>query len=198
MKLHLRDINSELTAAWRVMFADLIAGSQVEVSYGDILDAEPADGLVSPANSFGFMDGGIDAVYLLRFGFAFQDRVRAVIEREHAGELPVGSAVLVETGDPKFPNLVVAPTMRVPGDVGGTVNAYLAMRAALAMSDRVGLRSLLCPGLGTAVGQMDPTIAARQMRLAWDNIVEGKRIQSLEEGRRSQAALRGLRWALDE
>lgn len=198
MKLHLRDINSEITAAWRVMFADLIASSQVEVSYGDILGAEPADGLVSPANSFGFMDGGIDAVYLMRFGFAFQDRVRAVIESEHAGELPVGSAVLVDTGDQKFPKLVVAPTMRVPGDVSASVNAYLAMRAALLMSARAGLRTLLCPGLGTAVGEMDPTIAARQMRLAWDNVVDGKRIHSLEEGRKSQGALRGLRWALDE
>jgi O-acetyl-ADP-ribose deacetylase (regulator of RNase III) len=198
MKLYLRDNNSEVTAAWRAQFADLIASSRVEVSYGDIFEAAPAEGLVSPANSFGFMDGGIDAVYLLRFGFAFQDRVRAVIENEHAGELPVGSAVIVPTDDKHFPNLVVAPTMRVPGDVSGTVNAYLATRAALAISVRAGLRSVLCPGLATAIGETDPTIAARQMRLAWDNVIDGRRVHSLEQGRKSQGALRGLRWALEE
>ena len=35
----------------------------MQISYGDIFEGAPsADAIVSPANSFGFMDGGIDMV----------------------------------------------------------------------------------------------------------------------------------------
>ena len=194
--MSLRDQEPEMVAAWRLEFADLITSGRVDVSCGEIFDASPADCLVSPANSFGHMDGGIDAVYLRRFGFQLQDRVQAAIEKDHAGELPVGVAILVPTEDPVFPNLCVAPTMRVPGDVSGSVNAYLALRAALLTSLRFQIKSLLSPGLATAIGGLDYTLAARQMRRAWNNVVEGQRTPTLEEARRSQAAMRGLAWAL--
>ena len=49
MKYVLRDINGELVQAWRQHFANC---ADVTVSEGDIF-AEPADAIVSPANSFG-------------------------------------------------------------------------------------------------------------------------------------------------
>ena len=92
-----------------------------------------------------------------------------------------------------------------PDDVSATVNAYLAMRAALSAVEQHNASSppsridvLMSPGLATAVGGMDPEIAARQMRRAWASVIEGRRERSLEEARRSQAALRGRRWALDD
>jgi hypothetical protein len=60
LTLHLRDISKEVTAAWKVAFADV---PQVHVTCGNILE-HPADAIVSPANSFGYMDGGIDAAFL--------------------------------------------------------------------------------------------------------------------------------------
>lgn len=167
MKLHLRDRNAALVDAWR---RELAGVANVEISCGDIFDVA-ADAVVSPANGFGFMDGSIDLVYSRRFGWELSERLRALLRAEHAGELPVGQAVIVETGATDVPWLVSAPTMRVPADISGTVNAYLAMRAALLAVRRhvqePRIETLLCPGLGTAVGRMPPERAARQMAHAW-------------------------------
>jgi hypothetical protein len=79
----------------------------------------------------------------------------------------------------RFPFLVVAPTMRVPGDSRGTINAYLAMRAALiAVLDHNGggagrIASLAAPGLCTGVGWMSADESASLMRAAYDMIVGG-------------------------
>ncbi len=85
--------------------------------------------MVSPANSFGFMDGGIDRAYVERFGRSLQDRVQDLIFRKHHGELLVGAADIVATGAASHPWLVVAPTMRVPLALRDSVNPYLAARA---------------------------------------------------------------------
>lgn len=174
MRLHLRDRNEALVEAWRHEFKGI---ANVEVSCGEIFDVS-ADAIVSPANSFGFMDGGIDLVYSRRFGWDLQERLQAHLRAEHAGELPVGQAVLVETYASDIPWLISAPTMRVPADVSGTVNAYLALRAALLAVRRhvgePGIETVLCPGLGTAVGRMPPARAARQMAHAWAVIELGQ------------------------
>jgi O-acetyl-ADP-ribose deacetylase (regulator of RNase III) len=123
------------------------------------------------------MDGGIDAVYTHQFGFALESRLQALLAAEHGGELPVGSAVIVETGSPEIPWCISAPTMRVPEAVPDTVNAYLAFRAALrAVLDhnaagRRPIRRVLCPGLATTTGRMPAVRCAAQMRAAWDNVL---------------------------
>ncbi|MBR0691163.1 macro domain-containing protein [Bradyrhizobium manausense] len=171
--IHLRDINTDVVEAWRVAFADV---AEVEVSLGDIF-AREADAILSPANSFGHMDGGIDLLYSRYFGWELQTNLQAVLAEHHYGELPVGQAIVIATGDERFPFLVSAPTMRVPARIDQTVNVYLAFRAALiavlshnADAD-VTIQSLLVPGLGTGIGAMPPARAARQMRLAYDSIL---------------------------
>lgn len=176
MRLHLRDRQGSLVAAWRTAFSGL-AG--VEVSAGDIFDVR-ADAIVSPANSFGYMDGGIDLAYSERFGPGLQARLQRLLREEHFGELPVGQAVIVETLDDQLPFLVSAPTMRVPGPVPTSVNAYLAFRAALIAvkqhnaAGRRAIGSVLCPGLASAIGGMPPSRVAAQMRLAWDIVMGSK------------------------
>lgn len=171
------------------------------VSEGDIF-AEPSDAIVSPANSFGFMDGGIDLVYSLRFGWALQERLRALLRAEHDGELPVGQAVIVETDDPAFPLLISAPTMRVPMDVSRTVNAFLAFRAVIRSVhawNRTASRpidSILCPGLGTAVGRMPAEACARQMHHAYRASHLGAQVDpgDLLQACRSHVDLIGHEW----
>jgi O-acetyl-ADP-ribose deacetylase (regulator of RNase III) len=168
MKFLLRDRNPALVAVWRQEFA---SASDVEVSHGDIFDLA-ADAIVSPANSFGFMDGGIDLVYSQRFGWTVQENLQRIIQAEHGGELPVGLAVIIPTHDASIPLLISAPTMRVPMDISNTVNAYLAFRAAIRAAtdhNRSALRpieTILCPGLGTATGRIPAAVCARQMRYA--------------------------------
>jgi len=152
VRFYLRDRDADVVRAWAKHFADT---PQVEASQGDIFDVR-ADAIVSPANSFGFMDGGIDLAYSYRFGWQLQEQLQELLRIEHDGELPVGDAVIIETGDADYHYLVSAPTMRMPMIVSNTVNAYLAFRATLRAvrehnrrsEDKI--RSVLCPGLATA------------------------------------------------
>ena len=150
----------------------------VEVVEGDLLELD-CDALVSPANSFGFMDGGIDQAIDRFYGGAAQRAVLDGIAERFYGELPVGTATVIEMPSRRFPFLVVAPTMRVPGDARGTINAYLAMRAALvAVLDHnrgrgVPIASLAVPGLCTGIGSMPADESALQMRAAYEMIICG-------------------------
>jgi len=172
IRIIFRDRKPEMALAWSRAFTERGPWS---FGVGSVL-AETGDAAVSPANSFGRMDGGIDLAYRNHFGLHIERTVRTVIENDFGGELPVGRAVIVPTGNRRIPRLVVAPTMRRPGDISETENAYLAMRAALeavrehnekraeAPDDRI--RTLLVPGMGTGVGGMGPSDAADQMKRA--------------------------------
>lgn len=160
--------------AWRIHFT----GTPVLIRVGDIL-AEPVDAVVSAANSFGFMDGGLDLHYAHRFGADLERGLRDRLAAEFDGELPVGQALIVPTGDAAIPWMVSAPTMRVPAVIDGTAHVYLAFRAALRAvrehaRDHAPVRSLACPALGAGVGAMPFERVARQMRAAYDVCVGGK------------------------
>lgn len=173
---YLRDINAPLVAAWQKYFADV---PEVQASVGDIFGVE-ADAIISPANCFGFMDGGIDRIYSKRFGWQLQERLQKLLRDEYDGELPIGMAVLLGTGDPKLPYLISAPTMRAPANVSDTLNAYLAFRASLRLIEKHNrlfpgtIKSVICPGLGTATGEMPVEICAKQMHAAYQQVIEEK------------------------
>jgi O-acetyl-ADP-ribose deacetylase (regulator of RNase III) len=171
-RLSLGDRAPGVARALADAFADADA---VEVVEGNLLDLD-CDGVVSPANSFGDMGGGIDkAIDDLHEGKA-QAAVMDAIARRFLGELPVGMALVVELSGPRLPFVVAAPTMRVAGTVAGTINAYLAMRAALVavLLNGKPIRRLAVPGLCTGVGGIHPAEAADQMRAAFDNVAGGR------------------------
>ena len=169
------DNHLPVVEAWQAYFSGL---PDVDITCDEIFAVE-ADALVSPANSFGRMDGGLDAQIVEFFGEDLEIEVQRMIQERHDGELVVGLAEIIITQAPQFPFLIVAPTMRVPQNIARTVNAYLAFRAALrsvlAFNDLHGhpINTLLVPGLGTTNGFMPPLRAARQMRAAFDNVLYG-------------------------
>ncbi|WP_444933893.1 macro domain-containing protein [Microbulbifer sp. JTAC008] len=117
--------------------------------------------MVSPANSFGIRDGGLDLPIMGRLGFQVEDRVQARIKSDFHVELPIGSAVLVATSHENWPYLISAPTTRVPEDVSNTLNAYYVFRAILnsvqlfnRSNSPERINSILCPGLGTGIGNL--------------------------------------------
>jgi O-acetyl-ADP-ribose deacetylase (regulator of RNase III) len=177
MNLVLCAVEPPLAEAWRQFCGDL---PFVSVHEGSIFDVE-CDAVVSPANSFGFMDGGIDLLYSRHFGWGVQARLQAAIRERHHGELLVGAAEIVETGDADIPYLIAAPTMRVPMVLRDSVNPYLAARAALLLvkhgtmpnSGPVSevVRTVAFPGLGTGVGQVGSATCARQVRAAIDEVL---------------------------
>jgi O-acetyl-ADP-ribose deacetylase (regulator of RNase III) len=186
MKIVLAAVEPPLAEAWKRFCGDLDCVSVHEAS---ILDLR-VDAVVSPANSFGFMDGGIDALYSNHFGWHVQRRLQEQIRTVHHGELLVGAAEIVETDDAAIPYMIAAPTMRVPMILQNTVNPYLAARAALLLVQNGTLRtgslagqpistavqSVAFPGLGTGVGQVGFNTCARQVRAAIDDVLSESRV----------------------
>lgn len=171
----------ELGEAWRSVFATV---PNVRIEDGDITACE-CDAIVSPANSFGFMDGGLDDVLCQRFGRQLEGRVQSAIHALPMCELLVGQALVIATEDERTPWLVVAPTMRVPMSfhIATSVNAYLATKAALlAAREHPAIEKLAIPGLCTGVGRMPASIAATQMRFAYDEVMLGRRIPFADFG----------------
>lgn len=174
IRLSLGDLNGEVARALAAAFHDAPA---VEVLEGDLLDAE-CEAIVSPANSFGDMGGGIDKAIDDFHRGAAQRAVMAAIAEHFYGELPVGMAHVVEVPGCRWRFVVASPTMRIPGRVANSLNAYLSMRAALVAvlrhnaAGRPAIRCLAVPGLCTGVGGMSAEEAATQMRTAYDIIVD--------------------------
>ena len=161
--------------AWR----SIATGRPGVVVYeGSVLAAGP-DAVVSPANSFGLMRGGVDAAYAAAWP-TIEQRVRSAVLAFHGGELPVGEAVVVSTGAVRPSWLISSPTMRKPATVlpTDTVHPYLAARAVFRLWQlgrvedgrpvRRVISSIGLPGLGTGVGHVDPLTCARQVAAAWD------------------------------
>jgi O-acetyl-ADP-ribose deacetylase (regulator of RNase III) len=181
MQLVLTAVEDSLAEAWATFCGDL---DFVTVHHGSILDIA-CDAVVSPANSFGFMDGGIDALYLRHFGVEIEARVRQQIATHYGGELLVGQADIVETGNASTPFLITAPTMRVPMVLTDTVNPYLAARAVFRLwqagvflsgrltGEKVSahVQTIAIPGLGTGVGRVGASTCAHQVRKAIDDVL---------------------------
>lgn len=170
-KLILVDPESGLCDAWRLCFDGL---ARVEIVHGRFESLDRYDCMVSAANSFGLMDGGVDLAIIQFFGLELMDAVQERILREYRGEQPVGTSFIIETGHPEHPFLAHTPTMRVPMPITRTDNVYQAMWAMLLAVDRhnaagsaTPIRTIACPGLGTATGRVPFDEAARQMSCAY-------------------------------
>jgi O-acetyl-ADP-ribose deacetylase (regulator of RNase III) len=184
MKIILTAMDERLASAWERHCGGL---EDVCVHRGSILDVD-CDAVVSPANSFGFMDGGIDMLYSQHFGWHVQERLQKLIREKHHGELLIGNAEIVETGNVRVPFLIAAPTMRVPMKLQDTVNPYLAARAVLLLirhgtfdqgtlaGERIadGVRTVAFPGLATGVGSVGPETCAHQVHVAIEEVLLGK------------------------
>ena len=184
MNIILTSVESGLADAWDRFCGDL---NCVTIHRGSVFELS-CDAVVSPANSFGFMDGGIDMLYSQHFGWQVQERLQEAIRENHHGELLVGMAEIVETDNPGLPFLIAAPTMRVPTILRDSVNPYLAARATLLLVKHgtftngtyVGepiadyVDSIAFPGLGTGVGRVGPNTCARQVRAAIDAALLGQ------------------------
>jgi O-acetyl-ADP-ribose deacetylase (regulator of RNase III) len=170
INLILVDPYEPLCDAWELAFAQF---PDVSIVRGRFEALPEFDCMVSAANSFGLMDGGVDLAITRFFGVQLMERVQAHILDEYLGEQPVGTSFIIETHHSRHPFLAHTPTMRVPMSISTTDNVYAAMWAmmlAVRRHNRVSaakIRKVACPGLGTATGRVAPREAARQMALAY-------------------------------
>ena len=162
----LADVNATVVEAWRAAFADV---PQIRIRQGSILD-EQVDAWVSPTNSRGRMDGGVDAVIKRHLGAGIQVRVQRAIRDGFAGRLPVGSAVCVASGatNPKF--LISAPTMEESAqNISETLNVALACAAAFQAIHRQNdlapgsITSVALVGMGARTGRVPARVCANLM-----------------------------------
>ena len=191
-KLYLIDSKPGLCDKWRQVFS---SNPEVEVLSGDYFQ-QSADAIVSPANSFGIMDGGLDLAIRNELGFQIETDIQEVILNKYHGEMPIGTAEIITTNHNKWSFIIAAPTMRIPQNIAFTLNAYLAFRAILIAINNFNesepkkpIKSLVCSGLGTGIGSLEPVKCAAQMRAAYKLIKEPARISSFEEIHKSHILL---------
>ncbi len=166
MKIQLIDRNEGMCEQWSLQFKDC---DDVVVHCGDFFSLK-TDCVVSPANSFGYMDGGLDLVISQKLGWQVQTKLQKQIQQKHFGELLVGQAELIETENEDVPFCISAPTMRVPLILTNTTNVYLATKAVFVLlKNETRINSVTFSGLGTGVGKVPYSICAKQMKQAYDD-----------------------------
>ncbi len=175
LKLILVDVNPAMCAAWKEAFAEY---DHVEVVNDYFQRLPEYDCMVSAANSYGCMDGGIDGHITDYFGQQLMDRVQAYIVSNYLGEQPIGTSFIIQTHHEKHPFLAHTPTMRIPEIIAHTDYVYHAMRAMLLavrehnLSSEQKINSIACPGLGALTGQVPFDKVARHMERAYASILE--------------------------
>jgi len=191
-KLYLVDSNPKLCDKWRQVF---FSYPEVKILEGTYFQ-QSADAIVSPANSLGIMDGGLDLAIRNELGFQVETEIQEVILNKYHGEMPIGSAEIINTNHDRWSYMIAAPTMRIPENIAFTLNAYNAFRAILIainsfneFQPKKSIKSLVCSGLGTGVGSMDSVKCAAQMRAAYKLIKEPPRISSYAEIHKSHQTL---------
>ncbi len=167
MKIQLISRNAQMCNFWRQYFENC---EDVYIHHGDIFSLE-TDCIVSPANSFGFMDGGIDMTFSQKIGWQLQDKLQTQIKEKYNGELLVGQAELIETEYDEIPFCISAPTMRVPMILDPeNINIYLASKAIFSLVKKEPrIRKISICSLGTGVGRIPYEICAKQMKQAYSD-----------------------------
>ncbi|MCJ0875725.1 macro domain-containing protein [Streptomyces sp. AP-93] len=166
LRVVLTDVSERVVEAWRAAFANT---SGIEIRKGSILD-EDVDAWVTPTNSQGRMDGGVDAAIKRYLGSGIQPRVKRAIRDRFAGALPVGSAVCVPSGATVPRYLISTPTMvRSSQNVSATLNVALACAAAFQAVHRQNrkapgsIRSVALVGMGAQTGRVPARVCANLM-----------------------------------
>ena len=124
------------------------------VQKGDLTQIK-CDAIVNPANSFGYMGGGVAGAI---------KRVGGIeIERDAVSKapIPVGKAVVTTAVTLPCKYVIHAPTMKQPAIRIGVENVKLATKAAFETGLKLKLKSIAIPGMGTGIGAVSPDDAAK-------------------------------------
>jgi O-acetyl-ADP-ribose deacetylase (regulator of RNase III) len=125
----------------------------IVVKKGDLTQIS-CDAIVNPANSYGYMGGGVAGAI---------KRVGGIeIEREAISKAPidVGKAIATTAGTLPCRYVIHAPTMKHPAMKINIENVKMATNAALETGIRLNLRTIGIPGMGTGVGGVTTDKAA--------------------------------------
>ena len=170
MKIYLLDRNEGIVEAWKKEFEGEKNVLAVQGDFARFLHAHPEiDGIVSPANSFGYMDGGYDAAITAYFGEELGEKVRDYIDAHCYGEQALGTAIAVTIpGTEK--KLLHVPTMRLPSPIREPLLIYQCMRSTLIKALEEGIRAIVIPAFGGATGMVRAGTLAKYMKAGYAQV----------------------------
>ena len=172
MKIYLLDINPNITKALSKEFG---SSNDVQVITDDFAhfmnEHKDIECIVSPANSFGYMDGGYDKAITDYFGVGVEKEVQKFINNHLFGEQPVGTSIMVDIPSTNK-KLIHTPTMRLPSTIKDELVVYQCMRSTLSCAIKGKIHSIVIPAFGGATGKVKPDIIAKYMKAGYDQILE--------------------------
>lgn len=181
MKIYLLDINKNMTDAWKQDFNEIESVEIVNDSFENFMTIHPdVEAIVSPANSFGLMDGGYDKAIIDYFGIELMRDVQEAIIWNWYGEQPVGTSMSVYIRDRFRPCgkydiarntiLIHTPTMRTPEKIIDSRIIYQCMRTTLIEALSEQINSIVIPAFGGCTGGVPCDTISKMMYLAYQQV----------------------------
>lgn len=170
IKIYLLDINENMINEWSKLFNNY---PNIEIVHNDLysfLASTKVDCLVSPANSYGLMDGGYDYAITTWYGSDLMNKVQEYIINELYGEQTIGTAICIQTdSSPQY--LIHSPAMRTPEIIYDYRVIYNCMRNTLIQAMKHDIKSIVVPAWGGGCGRVEPNIIANMMLCAYNQLL---------------------------
>ena len=161
----------------QIMFKSMFSQySNVEVVLNDFknfMEENPnIECIVSPANSYGIMNGGYDAAISDYLGWEFQGKVQKYIKDNFYGQQLVGTSFIIDA--PKNKKLIHTPTMMRPEVIVDDRIVYHAMRSTLICALQNNVKSILIPLFGAGTGRVPINTVCKHMVNAYKQIIKAE------------------------
>jgi O-acetyl-ADP-ribose deacetylase (regulator of RNase III) len=175
----LLDINKEMTDSWQRFFKDVPNIEIHNMDFNTFMKAhEDVEAIVSPANSFGLMDGGYDGAirkfFLEYYEFDIIPIVQEHLKEKFWGEQPVGSSTLI-----KLPvigtYLLHTPTMIKPSIIEDPRVIYHCTRSCILEAMTKECTHIVIPAFGGCCGKVDYNTIAKYMIAAMETFTHSPR-----------------------
>lgn len=170
MKIYLLDNRQQTVNMWKQYFAGETDVEPVCDDFRHFMDNTSVECVVSPANSYGLMDGGYDYAISDWFGWNLMKKVQTYILGHFKGEQPVGSSFIIDTGV-KGKKLIHTPTMRIPSTIKDPMVVYTCMRTCLMTALENNIQSIVIPAFGGGCGLVPPQIICEMMYEAYKQVM---------------------------
>jgi O-acetyl-ADP-ribose deacetylase (regulator of RNase III) len=118
--------------------------TKIEIKMGDITDME-VDAIINSANDSLILGGGVAGAIRRKGGSAIQEECNKI------GMISVGEAVATTAGSLKARYVIHAAAMSL-GTWATAGSIRKATRSALKVAERLGLKSIAFPAIGTGIG----------------------------------------------
>lgn len=165
MKIYLLDINKEIIDNWKKEFHKFPEVEIVNDTLENFLNNNPGFyGIVSPANSFGLMDGGYDKAIIDYFGEDIETAVQNHIKSNYSGCQPVGSCFTLFFDKCA---LLHTPTMRTPEKIIDSRVIFDCMLSCLNEAKKNNIESIVIPAFGGCTGRVSTKAIAKYMEFAY-------------------------------